>query len=551
MNILLKKEKNFNSICHSCVSENLVGNKVLHTAGSSGSADAAPRMTEKYGRSTPSLSLRGGFANEAISCRLPRPIGLAMTGYKKCGLAMTGECGRSTPTCHPWTSVSEIRGSTGRTFNVPQYTRFVQYGRSMVEMLGVLAVMGVLSVVGIAGYHSAMNRHHANTIIEEAKMHSVLLSGQALLKGLPETTNLENLRYPFTYHKESEWGYSLNLAGLEKGVCQILQGQRNLGWAETVLINNGADCKDENQVAFYINTGMTTEITNEDRVVACANDEDCGECGRCGEQQVCVFDDFYCTDPDKPYCNRGRCQECEKGKVLSLNGNCNDCKTSGSIVTSEENCTRMCLERIYVSRANQGNCVLPCPNGQFANEIGRCFSCDYTGYAYTNSQNCVSSCPNRVYNGQICTLGLGQCPEGYVMQDSYDRTCLKCDSPSSIEPQRIYNGDCISLCGDLREIRTFTGTNNITHTACALKTCPDDTPIRGYQGQCIGCGINTTYVLSEDECYKCPNSISNIDGAGRPICRVCPPSPSHVYIQGERQCNHCGFKWENEKCIRK
>ncbi len=55
MDKLLKQEKNFNSICHSCVSENPAENKVLHTAGSSGSADAAPRMTEcgESGRSTP------------------------------------------------------------------------------------------------------------------------------------------------------------------------------------------------------------------------------------------------------------------------------------------------------------------------------------------------------------------------------------------------------------------------------------------------------------------------------------------------------------------
>ena len=37
-----------------------------------------------------------------------------------------------------------------------------QSGRSMVEMLGVLAIIGVLSVTAIAGYRYAMNRHAAN-----------------------------------------------------------------------------------------------------------------------------------------------------------------------------------------------------------------------------------------------------------------------------------------------------------------------------------------------------------------------------------------------------
>ena len=38
-------------------------------------------------------------------------------------------------------------------------TNFEQHGRSMVEMLGVLAIIGVLSIGGIAGYSRAMEKH--------------------------------------------------------------------------------------------------------------------------------------------------------------------------------------------------------------------------------------------------------------------------------------------------------------------------------------------------------------------------------------------------------
>lgn len=44
----------------------------------------------------------------------------------------------------------------------------VQSGRSMVEMLGVLAIIGVLSIGGIAGYTMAMNRHKANQVVDYA-----------------------------------------------------------------------------------------------------------------------------------------------------------------------------------------------------------------------------------------------------------------------------------------------------------------------------------------------------------------------------------------------
>ena len=41
------------------------------------------------------------------------------------------------------------------------------YGRSMIEMLGVLAIIGVLSVGGIAGYSKAMEKFKVNKLVEE------------------------------------------------------------------------------------------------------------------------------------------------------------------------------------------------------------------------------------------------------------------------------------------------------------------------------------------------------------------------------------------------
>ena len=47
-------------------------------------------------------------------------------------------------------------------------------GRSMVEMLGVLAIIGVLSVGGIYGYTIAMNKHKANEVAQYMSMLDVL-----------------------------------------------------------------------------------------------------------------------------------------------------------------------------------------------------------------------------------------------------------------------------------------------------------------------------------------------------------------------------------------
>ena len=47
-------------------------------------------------------------------------------------------------------------------------------GRSMVEMLGVLAIIGILSVAGIYGYTMAMRKYRANEIVHTASMLAII-----------------------------------------------------------------------------------------------------------------------------------------------------------------------------------------------------------------------------------------------------------------------------------------------------------------------------------------------------------------------------------------
>ena len=45
-----------------------------------------------------------------------------------------------------------------------------QFGRSMLEMLGVLAIIGLLSVAALAGFTYAMNKHKANETIHDVML---------------------------------------------------------------------------------------------------------------------------------------------------------------------------------------------------------------------------------------------------------------------------------------------------------------------------------------------------------------------------------------------
>ncbi len=52
-------------------------------------------------------------------------------------------------------------------FLLKKFYRQNSYGRSMIEMLGVLAVIGVLSIGGIVSYSKAMQQHKYNQLLDE------------------------------------------------------------------------------------------------------------------------------------------------------------------------------------------------------------------------------------------------------------------------------------------------------------------------------------------------------------------------------------------------
>lgn len=63
-----------------------------------------------------------------------------------------------------------------------------QDGRSMIEMLGVLAIVGVLSVAGISGYIKAMNEYRINKVIADytSILNSVLTLSPSMNKIAPD-----------------------------------------------------------------------------------------------------------------------------------------------------------------------------------------------------------------------------------------------------------------------------------------------------------------------------------------------------------------------------
>ena len=67
-----------------------------------------------------------------------------------------------------------------------------EVGRSMVEMLGVLAIIGVLSTAGIAGYTKAMEKFKVNEVANQIS--TIISNYNTLMLGSPNKNDLYNER---------------------------------------------------------------------------------------------------------------------------------------------------------------------------------------------------------------------------------------------------------------------------------------------------------------------------------------------------------------------
>ena len=110
----------------------------------------------------------------------------------------------------------------------------LESGRSMVEMLGVLAIIGVLSVGGIAGYSLSMRIHRANGIVDIASKFALVAYSkcqQKILKG--EITGLSSCPDNCGFHNSD---VGAEPTGLRSSMCVYnISSDKNTG-VDTVTV---------------------------------------------------------------------------------------------------------------------------------------------------------------------------------------------------------------------------------------------------------------------------------------------------------------------------
>ena len=188
-------------------------------------------------------------------------------------------------------------------------------GRSMVEMLGVLAIIGVLSIGGIAGYTYAMNKSKANDILDGVSKRALVVSQQMILGNTASLVEYNNKKigdYGVTLDTTQGDGFfGIKVSGVEQTVCEGLQDQWLSNASDIYLGDDYLDeatCAEENNDITYV----FNEALNGSAVAGGGDDDSCtltaSDCPNGIDTEHCVCQSTEgqtCTDHTTNECGLG------------------------------------------------------------------------------------------------------------------------------------------------------------------------------------------------------------------------------------------------------
>ena len=417
----------------------------------------------------------------------------------------------------------------------------MENGRSMVEMLSVLAVAGVLSIGGVAGYRYAIDKMNANDIINEVKKRAVTASQQRILGqniNLSEYGDNGRIKGIHAVTATNDYAgdkgfFALTVSNVPQRVCDEILKQ---DWAMPVETAVGefiveddtvCDAGDNEMLFAFHNTLDSSRVPGEEN----GDESDLEPCeegkyrdpttGKCVVNKNCGEDEFLADIQES-----GEYQE-----------KCYPCSYEASNVEDVpmEACTK-CSNRVLTE---EGLCLLACGENEFRDNVHHCISCSDNNVYYASATECAkcddTDTPRYRTSSGYCAL---PCDEGYFA-NTYG-TCISCSN--SGVASSVTAEEC-AKCDNTDFPRYLTDRGD-----CALTSCDSGDIVDEY-GSCHSCSYHYTISTSSEECAKCDNRIlssggkcAKICGSGRFMaaggsCYLC--SNSSTYQASAEECAMC------------
>lgn len=335
--------------------------------------------------------------------------------------------------------------------------RWSERGRSMVEMLGVLAIIGVLSLTAVAGYKWALTKHRANEIIHETNLRTTDLMIQ-FSKGLPldlsEWSATTPSGYAFSLPELLENGFTLGINDIPQEVCRhVFDGIKPLTLRIDINGEEATDaeaCTEQNDMLFYF---LGKDPKQEEPEIepesacdpACRGEQKCveGECvcenGGYGEDcslTSCSSD----TDCDTCHtCKNGKCQNVPDATVCATETDVEGRCLSGTCLPKTcqglpDNTTCL-MDNVTTGTCYNNICWPHCdnpktPEGSWClsvnNIMGECLEniCKECNFDHGHIRGYPM--PKRGYYCDLNTWTIVPCPSDKQDFQSETNTCIQC-----------------------------------------------------------------------------------------------------------------------------
>ena len=411
----------------------------------------------------------------------------------------------------------------------------VSRGRSMLEMLGVLAIIGLLSVAALAGFTYAMNKHKANETIHDVMLRASNVpmidefytqrtgDYEWMFAGLPDSGQTGSFYTMNTWVSDiNGYIYRVVVSDVPKRVCRQILALDPTD-IDAIYVEGDKPTDDEcpnevNRMAFYFDEyGTGGHLPDIDK----PDPDDPNPDNPDPSRPICIGSDCdengQCTGPDCTIC---------VGSDCDADGNC--------IGPNCSSCTgRDC--------GPDGECTGPdCESNDYAECSPACGSCEECVNGSCHVKTCeIESCPEGQTSTGTDACGCiidcqEKCP-GLTCEDCEVPNYETCTCDADPDPCCGLEGAALSCCQ-----------GGLTCGECAVpnyETCTCD-----YDPACCpeftGCSGCTTETTDENGCRVC-SSDQSVQISGGSCCleqvSCCPLTETCTErCTPSSECDECG-----------
>lgn len=434
-------------------------------------------------------------------------------------------------------------------------------GRSIFELLAVMAIIGLLSITVVKSYEKAVSKAQAGRQQRQIAMIVKEVQQKIMGSSVPNVEKIKMNDTEFTVGQgktgPAKDYFGIKVKTTDKSICEELISPTFLSPA-LITINGENEGTCPGEITFYFpkDPSNTALLEMGDESIFSEDNSSGGSSGSGGNVQNPSDynnDEKGCSGNNFVYCSNGSCvSDANDCPIVpeDYNGDEEACKEAGfKYCKGDESCISLsttCSCPTILDCGEHGTwedtkCACSCDTGWYGNTCnsncdgwkdvdGVCHLCSVRDLFQATEGEC-SKCGNNVR--KIFTrakkdyCGLVDCGQGYFQAKT--GTCYLCSDPNSYT---VADENACLKCGNQREMYG---------NYCALKTC-DTGNFHNDTGKCIPCASVTSGSTVKGTCSECADTDTPLFELNSGRCEPCSSELTRYVLNlstTSENCNVC------------